>query len=113
MSVKRRQRHTFAPLSLRSARRDTFAKPLYQLRFNHLSGARSGVPSGAMAKLLNQRRAIRLLTNDGWTETRGGKHVVKMVKDGQRPVTLPRSRRPGVLVRDRRQLPDASRQAER
>ena len=47
-----------------------------------MSGARSGVPSGAMAKLLNQRRAIRLLTNDGWTETRGGKHVVKMVKDG-------------------------------
>ena len=44
-----------------------------------------------MAKLLNQRRAIRLLTNDGWTETRGGKHVVKMVKDGQRPVTLPDS----------------------
>ena len=44
-----------------------------------------------MAKLLNQRRAIRLLTNDGWTETRGGKHVVKMVTDGQRPVTLPRS----------------------
>ena len=26
---------------------------------------------------------------DGWIETRGGKHVVKMTKPGRRPVTLP------------------------
>ena len=43
-----------------------------------------------MAKLLNQRRAIRLLTNDGWTETRGGKHVVKMVKDGTGEIDVER-----------------------
>ncbi|MGZ6617301.1 MAG: type II toxin-antitoxin system HicA family toxin [Solirubrobacteraceae bacterium] len=91
MCLKSRQRERFAPSCDGLPQRTTFAKPLYQLRLNHLSGARSGVPSGAMAKLLDQRRAIRLLTNDGWTESRGGKHVVKMVKDGQRPVTLPRN----------------------
>lgn len=26
----------------------------------------------------------------GWSTERGGKHVVKMTKDGQRPITLPR-----------------------
>ena len=25
----------------------------------------------------------------GWTQSRGGKHVVKMVKPGARPITLP------------------------
>jgi predicted RNA binding protein YcfA (HicA-like mRNA interferase family) len=42
-----------------------------------------------MAKLLDQRGAIRLLKADGWMQSRGGKHVVKMVKPGMRPVTLP------------------------
>ncbi|HLI61500.1 MAG TPA: type II toxin-antitoxin system HicA family toxin [Solirubrobacteraceae bacterium] len=42
-----------------------------------------------VAKLLDQRGAIRLLTRDGWTQTRGGKHVVKMIKPGRRPITLP------------------------
>jgi predicted RNA binding protein YcfA (HicA-like mRNA interferase family) len=42
-----------------------------------------------MAKLIDQRRAIRLLTTDGWTKGRGGKHAVKMEKDGKRPITLP------------------------
>jgi predicted RNA binding protein YcfA (HicA-like mRNA interferase family) len=32
---------------------------------------------------------IRLLEEDGWTRTTGGKHQVKMVKSGQRPITLP------------------------
>lgn len=41
-----------------------------------------------MGSLLDQRRAIRLLTEGGWTQSRGGKHVVKMVKTGKRPVTL-------------------------
>ena len=50
--LKRRQSQRFAPLSPRFAPRNTCAKTLYQLRFNHLSGARSGVPSCAMAKLL-------------------------------------------------------------
>jgi len=42
-----------------------------------------------MAKLLDQRRAIRLLQDAGWTRATGGKHVVKMTKPGARPITLP------------------------
>jgi len=38
---------------------------------------------------LNQKAAIKLLERHGWTEARGGKHVVKMTKPGQRPITLP------------------------
>jgi predicted RNA binding protein YcfA (HicA-like mRNA interferase family) len=30
-----------------------------------------------------------LLEADGWTETAGGRHVVKMTKPGRRPITLP------------------------
>jgi predicted RNA binding protein YcfA (HicA-like mRNA interferase family) len=45
-----------------------------------------------MARLLDQRRAQRLLEADGWTMTRGGKHNVKMEKAGYRPITLPRHR---------------------
>jgi predicted RNA binding protein YcfA (HicA-like mRNA interferase family) len=43
-----------------------------------------------MTKLLNQRSAKKLLSNHGWTETVGGKHNVKMTKEGQRPITLPK-----------------------
>jgi len=46
-----------------------------------------------VAKLLNQRRAIKLLRDHGWERARGGKHVVKMVKPGRRPITLPAHRR--------------------
>jgi len=42
-----------------------------------------------VAKTLDQKKAIRLLEQHGWTKKRGGKHQVKMVKAGQRPVTLP------------------------
>lgn len=42
-----------------------------------------------MARLLDQRGAIRLLERDGWLRETGGKHVVKMVKPGLRPITLP------------------------
>ena len=38
---------------------------------------------------LNQKRAKKLLEQNGWRETRGGKHVVKMEKVGKRPITLP------------------------
>lgn len=37
----------------------------------------------------NQQSMKRLLEADGWTETQGGKHVVKMIKPGHRPITLP------------------------
>jgi len=40
-------------------------------------------------KLLDQRSARRLLEQHGWEMTTGGKHVVKMEKEGQRPITLP------------------------
>jgi predicted RNA binding protein YcfA (HicA-like mRNA interferase family) len=42
-----------------------------------------------VAKLLDQRRAIRLLEREGWSRTVGGKHSVKMTKPGSRPITLP------------------------
>lgn len=41
---------------------------------------------------MGQRRAKELLEANGWTETAGGKHVVKMEKPGRRPITLPRHR---------------------
>lgn len=38
----------------------------------------------------NQREWIRQLEAEGWIQERGGKHVVKMTKEGKRPITLPR-----------------------
>lgn len=38
---------------------------------------------------LNQKGWIKLLRRNGWTQERGGKHVVKMTKPGERPITLP------------------------
>jgi predicted RNA binding protein YcfA (HicA-like mRNA interferase family) len=43
----------------------------------------------AVQGTLNQRRAIKLLRKNGWTQITGGKHQVKMVKSGRRPITLP------------------------
>ncbi len=37
----------------------------------------------------NQREWIRALEDAGWKQERGGKHQVKMVKPGKRPITLP------------------------
>lgn len=45
-----------------------------------------GVP---MKGTLSQKKAIKLLQDNGWTKSRGGKHQVKMTKPGQRPITLP------------------------
>lgn len=42
-----------------------------------------------LPKLLSQRTAIALLRDNGWTQEVGGKHQVKMTKDGERPITLP------------------------
>jgi predicted RNA binding protein YcfA (HicA-like mRNA interferase family) len=41
-------------------------------------------------KLLSQKTAKKLLEQNGWEQTAGGKHVIKMKKSGQRPITLPR-----------------------
>jgi predicted RNA binding protein YcfA (HicA-like mRNA interferase family) len=43
----------------------------------------------------NQRSIKRLLEANGWTETVGGKHVVKMTKPGHRPITLPHDKSGG------------------
>ncbi|MGA9876166.1 MAG: type II toxin-antitoxin system HicA family toxin [Solirubrobacteraceae bacterium] len=37
----------------------------------------------------NQKSMRRLLQYNGWTQATGGKHVVKMTKAGERPITLP------------------------
>jgi predicted RNA binding protein YcfA (HicA-like mRNA interferase family) len=42
-----------------------------------------------MRGTLNQKKAIRLLTANGWRRTQGGKHQVKMARPGRRPITLP------------------------
>jgi predicted RNA binding protein YcfA (HicA-like mRNA interferase family) len=42
-----------------------------------------------MDGILNQKKAIKLLLDNGWTRSRGGKHQVKMTKPGCRPITLP------------------------
>lgn len=45
-----------------------------------------------MPTLLNQKSARKLLEEHGWICTRGGKHNIKMEKEGHRPITLPRHR---------------------
>lgn len=42
-----------------------------------------------MADVLSQKTARELALANGWVETQGGKHNVKMEKAGCRPVTLP------------------------
>ena len=43
----------------------------------------------SLPRVLSQKTARVLLESEGWTQTLGGKHVVKMEKAGQRPITLP------------------------
>ena len=38
---------------------------------------------------MTQKEWIKLLQDHGWRQEQGGKHVVKMVKEGKRPITLP------------------------
>jgi predicted RNA binding protein YcfA (HicA-like mRNA interferase family) len=42
-----------------------------------------------MRGTLNQKKAIKLLRENGWSTSRGGKHQIKMTKAGRRPITLP------------------------
>jgi predicted RNA binding protein YcfA (HicA-like mRNA interferase family) len=37
----------------------------------------------------NQKSMRKLLEQHGWAMETGGKHVVKMTKPGERPITLP------------------------
>jgi hypothetical protein len=58
--------------------------------------------------VLNQKSARKLLEANGWTMTRGGKHVVKMTKPGERPITSPAPQEPRLSVRfDQRYPPQA------
>lgn len=41
-------------------------------------------------KVQNQKKLIKLLKQNGWTQEAGGKHSVKMCKPKCRPITLPR-----------------------
>lgn len=43
----------------------------------------------AAPKTINQKSGQKLLESVGYVRSKGGKHVVKMVKDGERPITLP------------------------
>lgn len=43
-----------------------------------------------LPKTMTQQQARSLLEANGWNCTIGGKHNVKMVKDGCRPITLPK-----------------------
>jgi predicted RNA binding protein YcfA (HicA-like mRNA interferase family) len=57
-----------------------------------LARRRSGdrVPKQPAApKVFNQAKARAVLEQAGWTRTLGGKHVVKMVKEGHPPITIP------------------------
>jgi predicted RNA binding protein YcfA (HicA-like mRNA interferase family) len=61
-------------------------------------GSREVEPSEASRwlahlKTLNPRGMKKLLEANGWLETVGGKHVVKMEKPGHRPITLPANKR--------------------
>lgn len=42
-----------------------------------------------LPRLLCQRTARDLLRDSGWVQTQGGKHVIKMEREGSRPITLP------------------------
>jgi predicted RNA binding protein YcfA (HicA-like mRNA interferase family) len=50
----------------------------------------------ALPKTISQKTGRTLLEGQGWTKTRGGKHNVKMEKEGERPITLPKHRGTGV-----------------
>lgn len=40
-----------------------------------------------------QKQWIKRLQAEGWSVERGGKHQVKMTKQGERPITLPDNKR--------------------
>ncbi len=46
-----------------------------------------------MPKPYNVKSMQKLFEAHGWTRSSGGKHSVKMIKPGHRPVTLPTHKR--------------------
>ena len=59
------------------------------------------VVSRPLPKLLNQRTAIRLLSDHGWTQEAGGRHQVKMVK-GTAASTVYVDAMTGEVVKDKK-----------
>jgi predicted RNA binding protein YcfA (HicA-like mRNA interferase family) len=57
-----------------------------------LSDDADGGDVTAIPKTINQKSGRKLLERHGWTKTGGGKHSIKMEKEGKRPITLPRHR---------------------
>lgn len=51
--------------------------------------SKKGKGKPEIPKILNQRSAKKLLESLGWVQTLGGKHNIKMEKQGERPITLP------------------------
>jgi hypothetical protein len=45
-----------------------------------------------LPKTMTQGEAQKLPERKGWVRTKGGKHVIKMEKEGMRPITLPMHR---------------------
>lgn len=43
----------------------------------------------AKRKRYTQKALIKMLKKHGWEHSVGGRHQVKMVREGQRPVTIP------------------------
>jgi predicted RNase H-like HicB family nuclease len=60
-----------------------------------------------LGRPLNQKTARKALEEHGWRATIGGKHVIKMEKEGQRPITLPPPRRQGLRQGALRRDPQA------
>lgn len=46
----------------------------------------------ALPKTISQKTGQKLLERHGWSKTQGGKHNIKMEKQGERPITLPKHR---------------------
>jgi predicted RNA binding protein YcfA (HicA-like mRNA interferase family) len=43
----------------------------------------------ARLKRYTQKQLIKTLKQHGWEQSVGGKHQVKMIREGHRPVTIP------------------------
>ena len=43
----------------------------------------------AKRKRYTQKALSKMLREHGWEQSIGGKHQVKMIREGQRPVTIP------------------------
>jgi predicted RNA binding protein YcfA (HicA-like mRNA interferase family) len=54
--------------------------------------------AGGLPRVVSQASARALLERNGWKMEIGGKHVIKMTKPGERPITLPYHQRQNYSV---------------